>query len=219
MDKGIIYKITNHETGMVYIGKTIQNLQERIRSHFSKWSTCTKLKNAIEEYGEECFSVDVLEKDIPYPNLDAREVYYISLYDSVSNGYNTKEGNKKKTNNRDFHRISQVVRNRVSEDYLNGISPLNIAEHFKISLTVVYNILAEDGIKKRYNKGGFNSKAKIKIDELIRLKADGYSISMLAKHFNVDKSSIKRMVARHKDIISPRVSDILAGKAEDENVL
>jgi group I intron endonuclease len=219
MDKGIIYKITNHETGMVYIGKTIQKLQDRVHDHFSKWSTCTKLKKAIDEFGEECFSVDILEEDIPYSNLDAKEVHYISLYDSVSNGYNVKEGNKRKTNNRDFHRINQVVRDRVSEDYLNGVSPLDIAEHFKICLTSVYNILAENGVKKRYNKGGFNSKAKINIDELIKLKAEGYSISRLAKYFNANKSSVKRMVARHKDIISPRVSDILAGKAEDENVL
>lgn len=38
-------------------------------------------------------------------------------------------------------------------------------------------------------------------------------------HFNVCKSSIKRFVKLHKDIISPRVSDTLASKVEGKNVL
>ncbi len=41
---GIIYIITNKVNGKVYIGQTRKALSERMRHHFSKYETCTKLK-------------------------------------------------------------------------------------------------------------------------------------------------------------------------------
>lgn len=216
MDIGIIYKIRNIVNNKVYIGKTIQKLDVRIYDHFSKWSNCTKLKKAIEEFDSRNFEVSVLEENIPYNMLDERETFYIKLYNSVKEGYNIKEGNSK-FRGRATHAISQEIKKKVKEDYLNGVSPLDIADHFKICITSVYNILSE--VKKRYNKGGFNSKSNIDLQKLIQLKAQGYKTTYIANYFGVAKSSIKRYVNRHKDIIFPRVSDILASKVEDENVL
>lgn len=217
-DVGCIYIIKNTINDKVYIGKTIQSIKDRWRHHIDKWSSCTKLKEAINSLGKDNFYIEVLEGNIPYSLLDNKERFYILKYNSVNEGYNIKEGNSK-FRGRKTHKISDKVKERVKEDYLNGISPIDIAEHFKIGLTSIYNILAERNVRKNHNKGGFNSKAKIDLQKLIELKADGHNTSYIANYFKVNRSSVKRFVNRHKDIIFPRVSGILTGKAEDENVL
>ena len=52
--------------------------------------------------------------------------------------------------------------------------------------------------------------AKIDISKLIEMKRQGITTAYIARYFNVAKSSVKRMVNRHKNIIFPRVSDTLA---------
>ena len=99
------------------------------------------------------------------------------------------------------------------------MSPIDIAKHFKLGLTSIYNTLSEYSVPKHYNNGGFNSNSKINLEELIELKRQGYGTTYIAKYFNVALSSVKRYVKRHKDIIFPRVSNILASNVEDENVL
>lgn len=215
-DIGLIYKITNIVNNRCYIGKTIQELKDRIHDHFSKWSNCKKLKEAINTYGKKMFIIEVLQDNIPYSELDLLETFYIDKYNSIEEGYNIKNGNRN-FRGRKTHSISQEVKDAIIMEYKNGVSPLLIAEHFKLGLTSVYNTLAN--IPKRRNKGGFNSKAKIDIGKLIEFKRQVKKTSFIAHYFNVSKSSVKRMVNRHKDIIFPRVSNILAGKAEDEDVL
>lgn len=206
-DKGLIYIIRNHKNNKVYIGKTIQSLKDRWRNHIANWSSCTKLKEAMNDLGRNNFYIEILEDNIPYSELDQKEVIYIKEYNSILNGYNVKEGNTK-CKGRSVHRISKDTKKRIIEDYLNGVSPVYISEHFKLGLTSVYNILSESNTSKRYNKGGFTSKSKIDLEELIKLKKKGYKTTYLSKYFNVSKSSIKRYINRHKDIIFPRVSDI-----------
>ena len=51
------------------------------------------IKRAIRKYGVDKFKITELEK-CEEKNLDEREVYYISLYNSYHNGYNMTEGGK-----------------------------------------------------------------------------------------------------------------------------
>lgn len=215
-DIGLIYKITNTVNNKCYIGKTIQKLKDRIHDHLSKWSNCRKLKEALNIYGKEVFTIEIVQDNIPYSELDLLETFYIDKYNSIKEGYNIKRGNSN-FRGRKMHSISSEIKRAIITEYKNGVSPLLIAEHFKLGLTSIYNTLSD--IPKRRNKGGFNSKAKINIGQLIEFKRAGKGTSFIAEYFNVARSSVKRMVNRHKDIIFPRVSDILTDKAEDENVL
>ena len=217
-DIGRIYIIRNKINNKIYIGKTIQTIKDRWYQHLDKWSNCTKLKSAMDELGRNNFYIEILEDNIPYSSLDEKEKYYIELYNSISNGYNIKYCNSN-FKGRLFHKISDEIKCRVKEDYINGIPPYDIAKHFKLGITSIYNILSEASIPKKYNKGGFNTKAKIDLAKLIELKKLGYGTTYIANYFNVALSSVKRYVNRHKDIIFPRVPDILASKVEDENVL
>lgn len=207
-DIGRIYIIKNRMNDKVYIGKTIQSLKDRWYKHTDKWSNCTKLKEAMSSLGKENFYIEILEDDIPYHLLDDKERNYIKLYNSIKFGYNIKEGNSN-FRGRTVHKISYDIKERIREDYLNGVSPVDIASHFKIGITSVYNTLSELLVPKNYNKGGFNSKAKINLSKLIELKQLGYGTAFIADYFKVAKSSVKRYINRHKDIIFPRVSNTL----------
>ena len=52
-----------------------------------------KLYKAMQEYGLQSFSWELLEK-CNREELNEKERYYISLYDSVNYGYNILKGNK-----------------------------------------------------------------------------------------------------------------------------
>lgn len=92
-----IYKITNIITGECYIGQAAD-----IASRWSEHAKCglgidtpagNKLYKAIQEYGLQSFSWELLEK-CNREELNEKERYYISLYDSVNYGYNILKGNK-----------------------------------------------------------------------------------------------------------------------------
>ena len=92
-----IYKITNIITGECYIGQATD-----IASRWSEHAKCglgidtpagNKLYKAMQEYGLQSFSWELLEK-CDRAELNEKERYYISLYDSVNYGYNILKGNK-----------------------------------------------------------------------------------------------------------------------------
>lgn len=205
---GIIYIITNKVNGKVYIGQTRKALSERMRHHFSKYETCTKLKKAIEQYGKDNFIYNVL-KLVPYSKLNDREAFYIERYNSIENGYNIKKGNSK-FKGRKIHSIKDLQEDIVS-DYNAGMNTKDIADKYHIALTSVYNSLQRANVKMRYCKNVIKPLgAKIDINKLIEMKIQGLNTAYIANYFNVAKSSVKRMVNRHKNIIFPRVSDISA---------
>lgn len=90
MRKGVIYKITNNINGLSYIGKTL-NYTDRFRKHKSGRSKVTISKD-IQIYGVDNFNFEILESDILESELDKRESYWISFYDTFNNGYNRTSG-------------------------------------------------------------------------------------------------------------------------------
>lgn len=92
----LIYKITNSLTDMSYIGKTTRTLQIRINEHkrdCKNYSgTTIPLYNAIQNYGWDNFSIEILEDNILNSDIDEKEKYYIKKYNTYYNGYNATEG-------------------------------------------------------------------------------------------------------------------------------
>lgn len=214
---GIIYIITNKVNSRVYIGQTRKSLSERMRHHFSKYETCTKLKKAIEQYGKDNFLYNVLEL-VSYSELNDKEAFYIEKYNSIENGYNIKKGNSK-FKGRKIHSIKKLQEDIVS-DYNAGMNTKDIADKYHIALTSVYNSLQRANVKMRYCKDAIKPlRAKIDITKLIEMKNQGLGTAYIASYFNVNKSSVKRMVNRHKNIIFPRVPNTSASNVGGENVL
>ena len=110
---GFIYKITNKENGMIYIGQTIQTLEDRWRQHRKKSSTCLYLKRAFEKYGIDNFIFEMIccchDTD-----LDKLEIYYMAEFNSiVPNGYNLREGgNSGRHNEETKKKISETLKEK-----------------------------------------------------------------------------------------------------------
>jgi hypothetical protein len=90
---GYIYKISTHKTDLVYIGQTRRTLEERFREHiicFERGDD-TKLYNAFKKYGIKSFHIEEIES-CDTNDLDEREKYWISYFDSYNNGLNSTIG-------------------------------------------------------------------------------------------------------------------------------
>ena len=105
----IIYKITNTVNGKLYIGQTIQKLEKRMYNHFN-YKGKTAISKAINKYGKENFTYEVIDTAETREELDEKEIYWIKHYNSlVPNGYNLEHGgNKNKV-------INEETRKKLSE--------------------------------------------------------------------------------------------------------
>lgn len=87
-----IYKIINDINNKVYIGQTINPIQDRFNRHISDAINNildTHFARAIRKYGPEHFSWVEIESGITdKAYLTEREHYWILYYDSVKTGYN-----------------------------------------------------------------------------------------------------------------------------------
>ena len=92
-----IYKITNIQTNECYIGQSVD-----IYKRWSDHCKCglgidtpagNKLYKSMQEYGLENFTFEVLA-ECPKEELDAKEKYFIKLYQAKEFGFNGNEGNK-----------------------------------------------------------------------------------------------------------------------------
>ena len=91
-----IYKITNSLNQMCYIGQA-KSMYKRFCDHCKcglgiDTPQGNKLYKAMLEDGLENFTFEILEECSP-EELDKKEKYYISVYNSVNFGYNSVKGN------------------------------------------------------------------------------------------------------------------------------
>jgi len=94
---GYIYCITNIINNKKYIGATTRTVEKRFKQHLSdaknnRNNGCTCIKNAMQEYGQECFIIETL-LICTIKDIDFYENNFIKLYNTITpNGYNLKTG-------------------------------------------------------------------------------------------------------------------------------
>lgn len=146
---GLIYIITNSINGKVYVGQTIQTLQKRWQEHcrkgFSTSERNMRIKRAINKYGKENFQIIELER-CNAEELDEREIYYISLYDSYNKGYNSTKGGKSGAKGLKLNKEQQ---NSCTELYKLGFSLREIAKEFGVDKATVKHIIEINNIALR----------------------------------------------------------------------
>jgi group I intron endonuclease len=85
----IIYKCKNKISDKVYIGKTIHNLEKRKEQHIvASLKKNTIFYNALRSYGIDNFLWEVIYTAKTNEELNEKEIYYITKYDSINAGYN-----------------------------------------------------------------------------------------------------------------------------------
>lgn len=99
-----IYKITNSKNGKIYVGMTVDTLEQRLKEHIQECRRyeCgavkyrSRLYNAMLADGFQAFKIELLEDNVPREEVGAREQYYIKLLktqdDSI--GYNISKGGR-----------------------------------------------------------------------------------------------------------------------------
>ena len=166
---GIIYKYTS-PSGKIYIGQTTQSLSERARFMGEGYRNCTAFYRAIQKYGFQNFSQEVLE-EISYENLselkeqlNKLEQYYISKFNSlVPNGYNIRLGGEVKgfssdsqvckTGSEHFNWRNDIDEKQLQDLYLSGKNLKEIAFILNLPTATIQRHLKEADVlrEKRYN--------------------------------------------------------------------
>ena len=91
MEIWTIYLIKNILNNKIYVGETT-NIEERFKTHCRPSSKCIKLRNAIQKYGKENFTIKKLATAYTREQADQLENAFIEFFNSVKNGYNIREG-------------------------------------------------------------------------------------------------------------------------------
>lgn len=96
MKSNEVYKITNKLTNKVYIGITNQGSGARYRHHWyeSRIGEPSPIHRSMAKYGEESFTLEIIDFADTYDELKEKEKYWIKWYNSTdrSIGYNLTEG-------------------------------------------------------------------------------------------------------------------------------
>lgn len=135
MQLGVIYKATCDITHKSYIGQT-NNFSRRKKEHLSK-KDGTVFHNAIQKYGPEHFSWDILE-ECPLSQLDEREKYWIAYFDTYEHGYNLTLGGD---NANALNTWRKKHPDQVKQNALNGLKYAQ--EVHKNNPEALFNQLAE----------------------------------------------------------------------------
>lgn len=120
MFNGRIYCITCLVNGKMYIGQTVQLLDNRWRRHVlsTQRGSDHKFHRAIRKYGEENFTVEEVmtvsapTKEILKKKLDYVEMRLIKRFNTKINGYNSTDGGDKGTVGL---KMSEEAKKKISE--------------------------------------------------------------------------------------------------------
>lgn len=130
-----IYMVRNKINNHSYIGQS-KNIRRRFLSHHlcdyknennSQYNT--KFYKALRKYGWDNFEIIILE-ECPEEELDKKEIYYIGMYNTFQNGYNSTEGGQFWSPN--VHSAEAEEKRKITRD-LNG--SLKSENHPRAKLT------------------------------------------------------------------------------------
>lgn len=85
----VVYAHILKTDGRKYIGQT-NNINARWKP--SAYKNCSKFYNAIQYYGWDAFEHIILERNLTLDEANKQEEYYITLYNTVENGFNLLSG-------------------------------------------------------------------------------------------------------------------------------
>lgn len=185
---------------MSYIGKTIQQLNIRIKQHNDKNSYCRCLSQAIKEYGwEDNFQVETLwEGDNEI--LGEMEKKFITEYNTIEpNGYNIREGGGRSEKVSDVSRQLMIEKQREISMRRNGLLGRIIENKSKVDGRITsYRLIAcVNGTPKRI--GNFKTyEEALKIQKKFTDNPDTYKIPPPKRTANGKSSNVYFDKSRNK---------------------
>ena len=194
---GVIYKITNQVNNKVYIGQTIQNLKDRWYRHCgysgSKGEQNMIIKKAIHKYGKENFNIKILEI-CDSVELNEKEKYWISKYNSYKNGYNATKGGQ------DGSKLPKLINQteEIIDKYNKGLSLRKIAEEYNVDHATIKLILISNNITLRTTRT-YKLTQKQR-EEIIKRVNEGVKRKDIMKEFKISKSYLSQLINGNRRI-------------------
>ena len=151
------------------------------------------IKRAIRKYGVDKFKITELEK-CEEKNLDEREVYYISLYNSYHNGYNMTEGGKSGTKPLKLNKEQQES---CIELYKFGYSLRSIAKEFNVDKATIKHIVEVNNISLRTTRT-----YKLSQEDRLKIIKDSKTLSRkeIISKWNISKSYLSQLISGKRRI-------------------
>lgn len=124
-----VYKITNDVNDKVYIGQTINSIQERFKRHINSAinnELNTHFARAIRKIGPEHFTIELIDTAESQEELTEKEYYWIHYYDSTHKGYNETENKLKCGGNTYASKTPEemrIISKKIRDTKLRGKNP------------------------------------------------------------------------------------------------
>lgn len=180
MNNYIIYKYTS-PSNKIYIGQTNRTLQQRA-NHGKGYIHSTYFYAAIQKYGFENFTCEVLKENLTPEEANYWECYYIQLYQSNirENGYNIAPGgNNNCMSLEGKQRLS--VRMKENNPMKNPIIAERVAQQLR-------GTVLSESTKQRISEGHKKKVQCIETQEIFE------SRNTAAQAYNVSPSGIGRAI-------------------------
>ncbi|WP_010518963.1 NUMOD1 domain-containing DNA-binding protein [Croceivirga radicis] len=202
---GLIYTAKNMNNKMVYVGATTKSLFERKQDHIQKAKKGSELPlhKAIRKFGEHSFNWTVVDIANNVNELANKEVFYITEFNAIDNGYNRDSGGG-------FKKIVYSV--NPNSGLMNTYESLSIAaesvsgEAKSISNACLGYIKTYKGLCWSYDKtfdiralSDARKKEVIQLNFENKVIAKFESVSSAARKTGLSKSSISRVCRGERD--------------------
>ena len=170
MRTGIIYGYTNLESGKMYIGQTLHP-ERRWNAH-----RYGKYKNGWHkdyQKNPEKYEYSVIEYDVPEDKLDAREIFWISFFDSYNNGYNLTPGGDGMSKG---YKLSDETKHKMSEAKKGENNPMYGKHHSEETLIKI----------RGENNPMYGKHHSDETKQKISVRVQGENHPLYGKHFYTD---------------------------------
>lgn len=107
----LVYVHTNKINGKKYVGQS-SNIVERWRNGGKNYFSSIKFFRAIQKYGWENFTHEILYENLNKEAANKIERDLIRKYDSINNGYNIQEGGYTSLTQNSLDKNEQISKNR-----------------------------------------------------------------------------------------------------------
>lgn len=189
---GSIYIIRNIVNNKVYIGQTTQLVEERFKQHMKPCAEKFnyKIYKAIAKYGKDKFYYDIIEEKIPINKLNEKEIFYIELFDSFKNGYNSTKGG----DGRLLNKIDDVE--EIVHKLEKGHRVEDICNEYNCCRETISRSLKRIGIKNAKSIQGKVDRGfkKINREKVKELYMQGLTHTEIANKLNINQRSVSRIV-------------------------
>lgn len=125
----IVYKITNIINNKVYIGQTINSLEQRFARHKQdalSGRLDTHFARALRKYGVKNFIAEIIDTAESQEELTQKEYYWIGYYHACENGYNETHDMFKCGGNTYLNKSEQEIQqifSKIRESKIGGKNP------------------------------------------------------------------------------------------------